>query len=271
MEWPIYQVDAFAGRVFAGNPAAVMRLEHWPDDALLQAIAMENNLAETAFLVPQGNGYALRWFTPRVEVDLCGHATLAAAHVLFEYLDHPGEEILFNTRSGELRVRRAPAGLTLDFPAHCLESTAVEVAICDALGAMASEAVIPANNPHAVVYVYEFESDIARLMPDIPALLAASPLPVIATAPGEDCDFVSRFFAPQVGIDEDPVTGSAHCSLVPYWAGRLRRDRLRARQISARGGELDCELRDGRVFMTGSAVTFMRGVVELPDDLAVGT
>ncbi len=264
MEWPIYQVDAFADRVFAGNPAAVMPLEYWPEDSLLQAIAMENNLAETAFLVPRDPGYALRWFTPRVEVDLCGHATLAAAHVLFEYLDHPGEEILFHTRSGELWVRRAPAGLTLDFPAHNLQITGVEVAVCDALGAMASEAVIPSNSPHAVVYVYEFESDIAALAPDIPALLAASPLPVIATAPGEECDFVSRFFAPHVGIDEDPVTGSAHCSLVPYWASRLRRERLRARQISARGGTLDCELRDGRVFMTGRAVTFMRGRVELP-------
>lgn len=261
MELPIYQVDAFADKVFAGNPAAVMPLPHWLGDASLQAIAMENNLSETAFFVAQDSGYQLRWFTPAVEVNLCGHATLAAAHVLFEHLDHPAQEIQFHTRSGELRVRRSDAGLTLDFPAAKLEVAEVDLAVCRALGATASEAVIPGEDPHAVVYVYEFEEDVAGLQPDFAALRAASDLCVIATAPGDNCDFVSRFFGPQVGIDEDPVTGSAHCSLVPYWAGRLHLDTLQARQISARGGELDCELRNGRVFMTGTAVTFMQGVV----------
>lgn len=261
MELPIYQVDAFAAKVFAGNPAAVMPLERWLNDEVLQAIALENNLSETAYLVREGDGYGLRWFTPSVEVDLCGHATLAAAHVLFEHLDFPAQEILFHTRSGELRVRRSSAGLTLDFPAAALQSTEVDLAVCEALGGIASEAVIPRDKPHAVVYVYEFEEDIAGLQPDFGALRAASEHCIIVTAPGDECDFVSRFFGPQVGIDEDPVTGSAHCSLVPYWTGRLHLEKLRARQISARGGELSCELRDGRVFMTGAAVTFMQGRV----------
>lgn len=263
MELPIYQVDAFACTVFKGNPAAVMPLQEWLDDATLQAIAMENNLSETAYLVKKGSGYELRWFTPTVEVELCGHATLAAAHVLFGHLDYAGEEILFHTRSGELRVRRSGAGLTLDFPETKLVSTEVDMAVCNALGAIASEAMVAADNPHMVLYVYEFEEDVAALTPDFPALLAASELCIIATAPGDNCDFVSRFFGPQVGIDEDPVTGSAHCSMVPYWAGRLHMNELQGRQISARGGSLACELRDGRVFMTGTGVTFMTGSVTL--------
>jgi PhzF family phenazine biosynthesis protein len=262
MAFPIYQVDAFADVVFKGNPAAVMPLDNWLDDSLLQAIAMENNLPETAYIVPVAEGYALRWFTPQVEVDLCGHATLAAAHVLFEHLDYSGAEIFFHTRSGLLRVHRKEAQLMLDFPATELISIDVDIAVCKALGATASEALAPAGKPGAVLYVYEFEKDVATLSPDFSALLAASTHPVIVSAPGNECDVVSRFFAPQVGINEDPVTGSAHCSVVPYWAGRLHKRELQCRQISARGGRLDCELRDGRVFMTGSAVTFMQGIVQ---------
>ena len=265
MELPIFQVDAFTDRVFGGNPAAVMPLPGWLEDATLQAMAMENNLSETAFLVPAGAGYELRWFTPTVEVELCGHATLAAAHVLFEHLGYSGGVIAFQTRSGELRVHRAGAGLTLDFPASELAVTGVDTAICDALGGMASEALTVGENAHSLLYVYEFEEDVARLSPDFSALCAASAQCIIATAPGNECDFVSRFFAPQFGVDEDPVTGSAHCSLVPYWAGRLQSSELQARQISARGGNLACALRDGRVLMTGSAVTFLRGTVTLPD------
>lgn len=258
----IYQVDAFAAAVFKGNPAAVMPLQQWLEDSLLQSIAMENNHPETAYFVEVADGYQLRWFTPEVEVDLCGHATLAAAHVLFEHLDYAGEEIVFHTRSGPLRVRRSFERLTLDFPATQLVPIDVDIAVCNALGAIASEALAPAGNKGAVLYVYEFEQDVAKLQPDFAALVAASPVSVIVSAPGNDCDVVSRFFAPHLGINEDPVTGSAHCSLVPYWAGRLRKTRLQCRQISARGGNLDCELRDGRVFMTGTAVTFMQGVVE---------
>jgi PhzF family phenazine biosynthesis protein len=261
MELPIYQVDAFASKVFAGNPAAVMPLEKWLDDNLLQTIAMENNLSETAFLVACERGYELRWFTPAVEVNLCGHATLAAAHTLFEHLGEEGDEVCFQTHSGELRVSREGGLLTLDFPETALEPAEVDLAICRALGATASEAVIPRDDPHSILYVYEFEEDVAGLQPDFAALHAASENCVIVTAPGDECDFVSRFFGPQVGVDEDPVTGSAHCALVPYWSKRLKQRSLHARQISARGGELACELRGDRVFMTGTAVTFMQGTV----------
>ena len=261
MELPIYQVDAFATKVFSGNPAAVMPLQHWFDDTTLQAIAEENNVSETAFLVACDRGYELRWFTPTVEVNLCGHATLAAAHTLFEHLGHGGDIVYFQTRSGELGVSRSGDLLTLDFPVTPLVPAEVDLAVCDALGAIASEAVLPPDDPHSVVYVYEFEQDVATLQPDFAALLSASKYSVIATAPGDECDFVSRFFGPQVGINEDPVTGSAHCALVPYWSKRLGQHTLQARQISARGGELACELRDDRVFMSGRAVTFMRGAV----------
>ena len=262
MVLPIYQVDAFAEGIFKGNPAAVMPLERWLDDELLAAIAMENNLSETAYLVKVDNGYELRWFTPQVEVDLCGHATLAAAHVLFEHLAYAGDEIVFQTRSGALRVRRAGARLTLDFPATELVPVDVDLTVCKALGAIASEALCPRGDKGALLYVYEFQEDLEKLQPDFAALVAASSRNVIVSAPGDECDVVSRFFAPGVGINEDPVTGSAHCALVPYWAARLHKTRLQCRQISARGGNLDCELRDGRVFMTGSAVTFMQGFVQ---------
>ena len=265
MSQALFQVDAFADQVFSGNPAAVMPLQDWLDDAVLQSLAMENNLSETAFLVAAAQGYELRWFTPAVEVDLCGHATLACAHVLFEHLDYPGNEILFYTRSGELRVQRSSAGLTLDFPATELESTSVDMAVSDALGAIASEMVLAGRDGGMLLCVFEFEQDVARLAPDFPALLAATDRPVIVTAPGDECDFVSRFFGPQVGIDEDPVTGSAHCCLTSYWAPRLQRNRLTARQISARVGELVCELQGDRVLLSGNAVTYLTGTVHRID------
>jgi PhzF family phenazine biosynthesis protein len=261
---PIYQVDAFTDQVFRGNPAAVMPLEAWLEDDRLQAIATENNLSETAFLVRSGEGYELRWFTPEVEVDLCGHSTLASAHVLFEHLGQAGDQVRFFTRSGELRAMRGEGGVTLDFPASPLSPVEVDVAVCDALGAIASEAMqVGEKSNRLALYVYEFQEDVAGLAPDFRALVAATGDCIIATAPGDECDFVSRFFAPSVGIDEDPVTGSAHCALVPYWSSRLHLDRLEARQISARGGQLTCELRGERVLMTGRAVTFMQGMVEV--------
>lgn len=264
MALPIYQVDAFSSEVFRGNPAAVMPLEHWPDDDVLQSMAMENNLSETAFMVREGNSYALRWFTPEVEVDLCGHATLAAAHVLFEHLGQAGDSVKFTTHKAvELTVARSEAGLTLDFPRSQMQAQTVDVNVCDALGAVASEAYAPVSGAGPLLCVYEFESDIAALQPDFRALVAAAPQPVIVTAPGEDCDAVSRFFAPHVGLDEDPVTGSAHCSIVPYWAARLGCSKVHCRQISARGGELFCELRGERVLMTGRAVTYMSGTVSI--------
>jgi len=260
---PIYQVDAFTGDVFGGNPAAVMPLERWLDAGLMQVIAAENNLSETAFFVPAGEGWELRWFTPAVEVDLCGHATLASAHVLFEHLGVTRGELRFQTRSGELRVTRGPGGLTLDFPALPLQPARASAAVSAALGA-SPEAVQEVSGGNKSLYIYSNAAQVAALAPDFVALRRATPNCVIATAPGEDCDFVSRFFGPQVGIDEDPVTGSAHCALVPYWAQRLDRPVLAARQVSARGGELGCELRGDRVRLTGRAVTFMQGQVFLP-------
>ena len=266
MNLPIYQVDAFTSKLFGGNPAAVMPLDSWLGDQQLQAIAAENNLSETAFFVPRGADYDLRWFTPATEVDLCGHATLASAHILFEHLDYTGEVLRFHTRSGALLVTRGEAGegLTVDFPAYTLTQAQVDIGICDALGATASE-VVQVEGASKQLLVFEFEEDVAGLNPDFAALLAATDNCVIATAPGNDCDFVSRFFGPQLGVNEDPVTGSAHCALVPYWAGRTGGSSFQARQISARGGKLDCRLHQGRVYITGSAVTYMQGRVSLPD------
>ena len=260
MSLPIYQVDAFTSEKFKGNPAAIMPLPYWLDDATLQSIAMENNLSETAFFVAIESGYELRWFTPSVEVDLCGHATLASAHVLFEHLACQEQQIIFHTRSGELRVQRSDGGITLDFPAASLVPAEVDGRISKALGAEARAASAD-HGALMMVYLFENEAQVAALRPDFRALLQTGDYAVIATAAGDHVDFVSRFFGPQVGIDEDPVTGSAHCLLTPFWAQRLGKNHLQARQISARGGDLSCELGDGRVMITGSALTFMQGTV----------
>ncbi|TDG13916.1 PhzF family phenazine biosynthesis protein [Seongchinamella unica] len=264
MNLRIFQVDAFTRKTFGGNPAAVMPLKAWLEDALLQAIALENNLSETAFLVPREEDFELRWFTPEVEVDLCGHATLASAHVLYQHLGYTAGQIRFHTRAGELRVSRAVEGYTLDFPGYRLDPGVVDIAVSDALGLTASE-VVNVHGAAKQLHVFEFEEDVSTLEPDFAALKTTTDKCIIATAPGNGCDFVSRFFGPQVGINEDPVTGSAHCALVPYWAERLGQNALSARQISARGGELECRYGDGRVSMTGQAVTFMQGEVFLPD------
>ena len=264
MNYAIYQVDAFSREPFGGNPAAIIVLDEWLEDGLLQSIALENNLSETAFIVPKDNDFELRWFTPTVEVDLCGHATLASAHVLFEHLAYTDDSVRFHTRSGVLQVLRQHSGYTLDFPAYVLTDGAVDMAICNALGAIASE-VQQVNGAQKLLYVFEFEEDVAGLSPDFAALLAVSDQCVIATAPGDNCDFVSRFFGPQVGINEDPVTGSAHCALVPYWSQRLGLERMEARQISSRGGDLSCEFKAERVRMTGQAVTFMQGQIFITD------
>ncbi|PLW67376.1 isomerase [Pseudohalioglobus lutimaris] len=263
MKMPIYQVDAFTTELFRGNPAAVMPLDAWPEDHLLQAVASENNLSETAYLVAGEGGYALRWFTPEVEVDLCGHATLASAHVLYQHLGYADDSVRFNTRSGDLQVRRENGAYTLDFPAYALAEMEVDAAVCAALGAVPQQA-LQVEGAAKRLYVFESEEEVAALSPDFAALLAACDQSIIVTAPGTSVDFVSRFFGPAVGVDEDPVTGSAHCALVPYWAGRLGRPRLDARQISRRGGELQCELKAGRVLMTGGCVTFMQGEVHWP-------
>jgi len=261
---PIYQVDAFADEVFAGNPAAVVPLESWPDDDLLQAIAAENNLAETAFLVPADDAYALRWFTPTTEVALCGHATLASAFVLFECRGHASDRVAFDTRrSGRLHVTRRDERLWLDLPRQAIEPAEAPATLVDAMGAAPSELRVGPN----WLLRYARETDIRTLHPDMRALAALPGRCVIATAPADDpeLDFVSRFFAPNFGIDEDPVTGSAHCMLAPYWAEVLGKSRLRARQISARGGDLECVPDGDRVHVGGQAALFLTGEIILSE------
>tara|TARA_R110002110_G_scaffold133783_1_gene316462 strand:+ start:71587 stop:72369 length:783 start_codon:yes stop_codon:yes gene_type:complete len=248
-----YQVDAFASHVFEGNPAAVCPLESWLDDTLLQAIAMENNLSETAYFVPVDKGFELRWFTPAAEVDLCGHATLAAAHVLYTELGHSADAISFATRSGELSVSREGDWYVLDFPAIVPRPCAAPAGLVEALGRQPME-VLAADD---LLAVFASEAEVRALEPDQALLARLECRGVIATAPGEQHDFVSRFFAPRVGVPEDPVTGSAHCKLAPYWAQRLGKNRMNARQVSRRGGELRLALRGDRVQMAGRAVLFL--------------
>jgi len=248
-----YQIDAFATRSFEGNPAAVCPLETWLDDDILQAIAEENNLSETAFFVPSDKGFKLRWFTPASEVDLCGHATLAAAHVLFEILGYAAPIITFETRSGELLVERKGEGLEMNFPARPPKPCEIPEALALGLGQRPVE-VLAADDYLAV---FEDEATVRAIRPDHALLSKLDLRGVIVTAPGNDVDFVSRFFAPKLAVPEDPVTGSAHCELAPYWADRLGKSVLRARQVSKRGGHIACELRGNRVALLGSAVIFM--------------
>ncbi|MGQ0560073.1 MAG: PhzF family phenazine biosynthesis protein [Sphingosinicella sp.] len=258
-ELPLYQVDAFADRPFSGNPAAVMPLAQWLPDEILQAIAMENNLSETAFTVPaQGDSeYELRWFTPQVEIAMCGHATLAAAHVLLA----DRERIRFRTRkAGLLEVARAGAGYELSLPAW-VPAPKPMPAVETALGAKGVETLWH-ESQYAVV-VFENEEQVRALAPDFRALAAEGDLLTIATAPGRDTDIVSRAFACGAGIDEDPVTGSAHAVIVPYWARRLGRDSFTAYQASARGGRLDCRLEGDRVILGGGCVTVVEGVMRI--------
>jgi len=258
-----YQVDAFAQRVFEGNPAAVCPLDAWLPDATLQAIAQENNLSETAFFVPDGPGFHLRWFTPVAEVDLCGHATLATAHVLFAELGYAGRVIEFTTRSGRLAVEQRAGLLAMDFPAQPPLPCAAPAALLDGLGGTSPRAVLAAED---YVVVFEEEAVVRRLAPDLGKLSTLALRGVCVTAPADadaGIDFVSRFFAPRYGIPEDPVTGSAHCELAPYWASQLGKQRLIAYQASARGGIVLCEVRGDRVILSGSAVTFLIGEIEI--------
>lgn len=263
MKAPLYQVDAFADRVFEGNPAAVVPLSEWPDDTLMQAIAAENNLAETAFFVPEGEGYRLRWFTPAVEVDLCGHATLAAAHVLFQHLGHTKPEIRFETRSGTLIVRREGDLLAMDFPAAKPKPYPAPAEIAAALGGSAR---IWAKSSHMLA-VFDSASEVGVLKPDLAVLkrlMSRSDGALVASAPGDEgsgFDFVSRVFAPNLGIDEDLVTGAVHCVLTPYWAQRLGKADLVARQISSRGGTLLCTDAGERVILRGRCADYMKAEI----------
>jgi PhzF family phenazine biosynthesis protein len=253
----IYQVDAFTSRPFAGNPAAVVPLEAWLPDATMLNIAAENNLAETAFFVKKDGGYELRWFTPTVEMDLCGHATLASAHVLFELLGETADVLKFQTKSGLLTVETDGDLLVLDFPSRPAVGSEIPKGLIEAIGRQPKEVL----KSRDYMLVYESEEDIRAIKPNFAALLEIPAHAVIVTAKGTDCDFVSRFFAPEVGVFEDPATGSAHCTLIPYWAEKLGKTELFARQLSARGGELFCKLNGDRVKIGGKAVLYMKGEI----------
>lgn len=263
MRIPLYQLDAFSDQPFAGNPAAVCPLDDWLDDDTLQRIAAENNLSETAFFVPDGSDFLLRWFTPLAEVDLCGHATLATAWVILNRLEAERDVVRFETRSGELVVRRSDdARLVMDFPARPAAPREAPRALVEGLGTQPVEVFASARD---YLVVFAEEDEVRRLKPHFARLRGLDRLGIIVSAPGEIVDFVSRFFAPSVGVSEDPVTGSAHCTLVPYWAERLGRGDgpLEARQISARGGELLCRHLGDRVTIAGRCAPFLSGEITL--------
>lgn len=257
MKIPFYQVDAFSRKIFGGNPAAVCLLESWLDSDMLQSIAAENNLSETAFLVPKSKGrYDLRWFTPTVEIDLCGHATLASAFVIFSFLDTTLSSVVFETASGLLSVAKSGELLSMDFPARKPKLTEVAPILSLVLGAEPLEVL----KSRDLLVVFKDESIIKGMNPDFDKLKEIrDTFAIIVTARGEKSDFVSRFFAPNAGIPEDPVTGSAHCTLIPYWSDRLKKNHLHAFQLSKRGGELFCENLGERVRISGHAVLYAKG------------
>jgi PhzF family phenazine biosynthesis protein len=260
MPLPVFHVDAFSAKPFSGNPAAVCPLKSWLDDETLGSVAAENNLSETAFIVPRGGDYKLRWFTPRCEVKLCGHATLAAAFIIFKVLEPERDLVQFETKcSGRLTVAREGGLLAMDFPALMpWNSEEIPKALIEGLGITPAAVVQIQDNYFAV---YDSEDEVRRVDPDLRLIETLHPAGVAITGPGRDCDFVSRYFVPSYGIPEDPVTGSTHCSLAPYWAQRLGKNSLHARQVSKRGGEMWCEVRGDRVILKGNAVLLMRGEI----------
>jgi PhzF family phenazine biosynthesis protein len=273
----LYQIDAFTNRVFGGNPAAVVPLDAWLDDALMQAIAAENNVSETAFFVPAGQAgasvsskaggpggrYAIRWFSPTVEVKLCGHATLAAAHLIFTKLDPGREEVRFETASGELGVTRDGERLVLDFPRWDLRPLErVPSALEEGLGIPPEQAFVTSTNDNLFA-LFAGESEVRALEPDPRRLAALHPAGVVATARGTRSDCVCRYFAPSYGIPEDPGTGSIHCGLAPFWSAELGKARIHSLQLSKRGAELWCELRGSRTLIAGRAVTYLEGSIDL--------
>ncbi|HMJ68789.1 MAG TPA: PhzF family phenazine biosynthesis protein [Cyclobacteriaceae bacterium] len=257
----IFQVDAFAEKVFTGNPAAVCPLDQWPEDSVMQNIAMENNLADTAFIIRQGDGFHIRWFTPTIEVDLCGHATLATAHVLYAHLGFDGDVInFFSHRSGALNVYKRGELLILDFPTDQVEPVSATPEMTEAFDIAPAEFY---KGKTDFMFVYENEEQILNLVPNFRTIGALPVRGVIVTAPGSQVDFVSRFFGPQSGIDEDPVTGSAHTTLIPYWSKRLGKQDLAAIQLSKRKGLLACKNLGDRVLISGKAKTYMIGDIYL--------
>jgi PhzF family phenazine biosynthesis protein len=255
-----FVVDAFARKPFTGNPAGVCLLDQWIDDSAMQNIAMENNLAETAFVVGANGEFHIRWFTPVVEVDLCGHATLATAHVIFQYTDYSSSEIAFQSRSGILKVRKESDRLVLNFPADTFRKSELSDAILAGIGERPKEIYFGKTD---YMLVYDNEGQIQNLTPDFNIIARAKARGIIVTAKGDSVDFVSRFFAPQSGINEDPVTGSAHTTLIPYWSERLKKPELTAKQISARGGDLYCKNLKERVEIAGNAITYLEGYINI--------
>jgi PhzF family phenazine biosynthesis protein len=259
MKIPYYHIDAFASARFSGNPAGVCVLQEWLPDEVLQKIAFENNLSETAFVVAKQDLFELRWFTPVREVSLCGHATLATAFVIFEYRRYAEPIIHFQSKSGVLTVERDGAVLVLDFPARQTEPCDTPEALVQGLG----KTPLEVRRAKSYMAIFASPEDIASIKPDMQWLGQLDCSGIIVTAPGDQVDFVSRFFAPRLGIPEDPVTGSSHCSLIPYWAERLSKKKLTARQLSARGGELFCEHAGERVKIGGRAATYLSGEIEI--------
>ncbi|WP_448564197.1 PhzF family phenazine biosynthesis protein [Thalassotalea ganghwensis] len=260
MKIKLYQIDAFAKQVFQGNPAAVVPLEYWLEDKVLQAIAQENNLSETAFFVELEMGYELRWFTPNSEVDLCGHATLAAAYVIFNHLSYEPNNIVFNTRSGPLIVSREGSSLSMNFPATMPEVIEAPKALIEGLNGIHPQAVLAGFD---YVVVLANHQEVAAVNPKLSQWLQLDKRGVIVTALGEDCDFVSRCFYPKLNVDEDPVTGSAHCLLTPYWAKQLNKTSLVAKQLSKRSGVLSCQLDKQRVVLVGQCADYLLGEITI--------
>ncbi len=257
MNLRFWQVDAFTSRPLAGNPAAVVLLDAWPPDPLLQAIAVENNLSETAFLVREPNGWRIRWFTPAIEVNLCGHATLASGWVYFTQLEPAATSVTFASRSGPLAVTREGGRFVLDFPAYDSHRIETPPALVEAIGVAPLETWLGVK----LMALLPDESAVRAVRPDFAKVAALEAFGVIVTAPGDTSDIASRYFVPQAGVNEDPVTGAAHCQLVPWWARRLGRTSIHARQVSARGGELWCEARGERVALAGDAVGYLSGTI----------
>ncbi|MBK0379089.1 PhzF family phenazine biosynthesis protein [Mucilaginibacter segetis] len=258
---PIYQADAFTNELFGGNPAAVCPLTEWLPDEVMQKIALENNLAETAFFVKTEAGYLLRWFTPELEIDLCGHATLASAHILFTELGYAEDTVYFETvKAGTLVVKRDGDKYAMDFPSRPPVPSETPAGLIEALGGIEPAIVLRSRD---YMLVYESEDMVVNIKPDYFALAKIDSLGIIITAPGKNADFVSRFFAPAAGVPEDPVTGSAHCNLIPYWAAQLGKNDLHAYQLSSRKGELWCKLKGDRVIMAGKAVTYLKGQIHI--------
>jgi PhzF family phenazine biosynthesis protein len=259
MEIPLYQIDAFASELFEGNPAAVCPLDKWLPDETMQSIAAENNLSETAFFVPEGNGFHIRWFTPLSEVDLCGHATLAAAYVLFNILGYKNDKIEFDSRSGVLAVTEDSGWLVMDFPAQPPVPCDIPEEIVKAFNISPVECL----KSEDLIVVFERELDIELANPDFELLNKLDLRGVIITAKSTRYDFVARFFAPKYGIPEDPVTGSAYTQLAPYWASKIGSKKFSVKQLSARGGELSCEIVDDRVFISGKAIKYLEGKIKI--------